>query len=106
MSNLLDTPTALCDLIDYQDDAVVSRTLIKNRTGTLTVFAFDQHQELSEHTAPFDVFIQVIEGDCEVTIGGNPHLLRPHECLIMPADIPHAVKAVTRMKMMVTMIRA
>lgn len=106
MGNPIDTPTALCDLVDYQDDAVVSRTLIKNPTGTLTVFAFDQHQELSEHTAPFDVFLQVIEGECEVTIGGNPHLLRPNECLIMPADIPHAVNAVSRMKMMITMIRA
>jgi len=93
------------NLVDYQSGAVVSRTLAKNPKGTITAFAFDQCQELSEHTAPFEVFLQVIDGECEVTIDGNPHLLRPNECLIMPANVPHAVKALTQMKMMVTMIR-
>lgn len=105
MSQAIDKPTALSDLIDYQDDAVVSRTLIKLPTGTVTVFAFDKDQELSEHTAPFDVLVQAIDGECQITIGGTPHLLEPSETIIMPADIPHAVRAFSRMKMMITMIR-
>ena len=96
----------LAGLIDYQDEAVVSRTLIKKTTGTVTLFAFDQGQGLSEHTAPFDALVQVLEGEVEVSISGNPLRLTAGQMVIMPADKPHAVNAVERCKMLLTMIRS
>lgn len=96
----------LASLIDYQAGAVVSRTLIKKPTGTVTLFAFDQGQELSEHTAPFDAMVQVIEGEVCVTLGGNPLDLSGGQMVVMPANIPHAVKATKKFKMMLTMIRS
>ncbi len=93
-------------LIDYQTAAVVSRTLIKKATGTVTLFAFDEGQELSEHTAPFDALVHVLEGEAEITISGKPLRLIGGQMVIMPAGEPHAVKAATRFKMMLVMVRS
>ncbi len=93
------------ELIDYQDGSVVSRTIIKKETGTVTVFAFDKGEGLSEHTAPFDALVEIIDGEAEVVISGEPHKVRSGEILIMPADKPHSLKAVERFKMILTMIR-
>jgi quercetin dioxygenase-like cupin family protein len=96
----------LKDLVQYGDGAVVSRTLVKRPTGTITLFAFDKDQELSEHTAPFDAVAQLLDGEAVITIGGNPLVTRAGETVIMPANIPHAVKATARFKMLLTMIRS
>jgi quercetin dioxygenase-like cupin family protein len=92
-------------LVNYQTGAIVSRTLIKKPTGTVTLFAFDEGQELSEHTAPFDALVEVLEGETEITIAGKPLRLAAGQMVIMPADKPHAVKAVGQFKMMLIMIR-
>ena len=92
-------------LVDYQDGAVVSRTLVKKEKGTVTVFAFDQDQALSEHTVPHDALVQVIDGETEITIGGKPHVVRVGEMILMPGSVPHAVKATSRFKMILTMLR-
>jgi quercetin dioxygenase-like cupin family protein len=97
---------SLVDLVAYQEASVVSKTLIKKETGTVTLFAFDQDQGLSEHTAPFDAMVYVLDGEAEITISGNPVVVRQGEMLIMPANEPHALKAVERFKMMLTMIRS
>ena len=94
------------DLVNYQDGAVVSRTLINQKTGTVTLFAFAEGQELSEHTAPYDALVQVLEGETEISIGGQPFRLTAGDAIIMPANDPHAVKALTQFKMMLTMIRS
>ncbi len=94
------------DLVGYQEGAVVSRTLINQKTGTVTLFAFDQGQELSEHTAPYDALVQVLDGETEITIVGQPFHLKAGDLIIMPANDPHAVKAMTKFKMMLTMIRS
>jgi len=94
------------DLVQYGEGAVVSRTIVKQPTGTLTLFAFDQGQELSEHTAPFDAVVEVLEGEVVLTIGGKAVRATAGQTVIMPANIPHAVKAVTRFKMLLTMIRS
>jgi quercetin dioxygenase-like cupin family protein len=96
----------LVDLVNYQEQSVVSKTLIKKETGTVTLFAFDQGQGLSEHTAPFDAFVYVLDGELEITISGNPLILKEGEMIIMLANEPHALKAVKRFKMMLTMIRS
>ncbi len=92
--------------IQYQSEGVVSKTLIDTKPGTLTIFAFDQNQGLSEHSAPFDAFIHLLEGEMEITIGGNPIILKNGQSLIMPANIPHALRAIASSKMMLVMIRA
>lgn len=94
------------DLVNYQDGSVVSRTLINQKTGTVTLFAFDTGQELSEHTAPYDALVEVFDGETEITVSGQPFHLRAGDMIIMPANQPHAVKAVTKFKMMLTMIRS
>jgi quercetin dioxygenase-like cupin family protein len=91
--------------IDYNTDAVVSKTLVKKKTGTVTLFAFDKGQELSEHTTPFDAMVQIVEGEAELIIGGESVIAKEGELVIMPANIPHAVKAQKRFKMLLTMIR-
>jgi len=96
----------LGELVNYQDGAVVSRTLVKRATGTITAFAFDAGQGLSEHTAAFDALLQMIEGEAEITIAGKPFLLREGEVILLPAQAPHAVAATTRFKMLLTMIRS
>ena len=96
----------LVGLVDYQDQSVVSKTLIEKKTGTVTLFAFDQGQGLSEHTAPFDAMVYVLDGEVEIRISGNPSLLKEGDMIIMPANEPHALKAVKKFKMMLTMIRS
>jgi quercetin dioxygenase-like cupin family protein len=93
-------------LVDYQDGAVVSREILKKPTGTVTIFAFDEGEGLSEHTAPFDALAHVLEGEAEITIAGQPHRVRSGEMILMPAGQPHALKAVQRFKMILTMIRS
>lgn len=104
--NLLATVLEPAALVDYQDDAVVSRTIIKKATGTVTAFAFDRGQGLSEHTVPFDALVQVLDGEAELTIEGKPYRVADGRMLIMPAGKPHAVTAVERFKMLLTMIRS
>ena len=94
------------ELVNYQDGSIVSRELVKKPTGTVTIFAFDEGQGLSEHTAPFDALVQVLEGEVEIMISGQPHRLRAGEMILMPAGQPHALKALARFKMMLTMIRS
>ena len=96
----------LGELVNYQDGAVVSRTLVKRATGTITAFAFDAGQGLSEHTAAFDALVQIMEGEAEITISGRAFQLRSGEAILLPANQPHAVTAATRFKMLLTMIRS
>lgn len=96
----------LAELISYQDGAVVSRTLISKQNGTVTVFAFDKEQGLSEHTAPFDAMVQVLDGEVEISIAQKPHRLKAGEMIIMPANQPHALKALSQFKMLLTMIKS
>lgn len=98
--------TNLSRMVDYQNDSVVSREIIKKKTGTVTLFAFDEGQGLSEHTAPFDALVYVVDGEAEVTISGKPFRLRAGEMIMMPANEPHALSAVKRFKMLLTMIRS
>ena len=93
------------DLIKYQAGSIVSREIIRQKTGTVTLFAFDKGQGLSEHTAPFDALVYVLEGEVEISISGQPHVVKGGEMIIMPADQPHALKALQRFKMVLTMIR-
>ena len=95
----------IAELVEYQDGSVVSRIVVKAETGTVTLFAFDEGQELSEHTAPFDALVHVLDGEVAITISGNPFHLRTGDAIVMPADEPHAVKAVKKFKMLLTMIR-
>jgi quercetin dioxygenase-like cupin family protein len=103
---LYSKPFSYADLISYQEGAVVSRTVIDKKPGTVTVFAFDKGERLSEHTAPFDALIEVIDGTGVVTIEGTPHEVLKGQSIIMPANRPHAVDAVERFKMVLVMIRA
>ena len=96
---------ALGDLIAVQPGAVASRTLRKGKAGTLTVFAFDAHQELSEHSAPFDAIVQVLEGRLTITIGGTPHVVEEGRVVLMPANVPHALRAELPTRMLLTMFR-
>lgn len=93
-------------LVEYAPGAVVSRTIADCDAGTLTLFAFDEGQGLSEHSAPFDAIVQVIDGEAELVIGGKPVRARAGQLVIMPANVPHAVRAPKRFKMLLTMIRA
>jgi len=94
------------DLVDYQKGSVVSRTILEKETGTVTMFAFDQGQGLSEHTAPYDALVYILDGEADITISGRTHQLSVGEMIIMPANQPHALKAVKRFKMELTMIRS
>lgn len=96
----------LIDLIDYQEDSVVSRTIIDKKTGTLTLFAFGEGQGLSEHTAPYDAIVYLLDGEVEVSISGKNLRLKEGEMVIMPAGEPHALKAIKRFKMMLVMIKS
>lgn len=98
-------PMVLEKLIEYQEASVVSRTLVDKKVGTVTAFAFDEGQGLSEHTTPYDALVEILDGEVEITISGNPLSLRKGEMVIMPANKPHALKAITRFKMLLTMIR-
>ena len=99
-------PMAPLGLVGYQEGAVVSRTLLKRAGGTITLFAFDEGQSLSEHTAPFDAISHVLEGEADITIAGTVHHVSAGEMVLMPANQPHAVHARTRFKMLLTMVRS
>jgi quercetin dioxygenase-like cupin family protein len=96
----------LAELVEYQEGSVVSRTIIDQKTGTLTLFAFSEGQGLSEHTAPFDALVHLLDGQAEVTISGKSYLLKAGETIIMPANKPHALKAPKDFKMLLVMIRS
>jgi quercetin dioxygenase-like cupin family protein len=104
--NLIGETLDLQKLILYHEGSVVSKTLIDKGIGTITLFAFDKGQGLSEHTAPFDAVVQIIDGEAEITISGVKHNLKAGQMIIMPANQPHALKAVSKFKMLLTMIRA
>lgn len=93
-------------VINYSDAAIVSKTIIKKSAGTVTFFAFDAGESLSEHTAPYDVLLQVLDGNAEITLGNEIYTVLKSQAIILPANIPHAVKANERFKMMLTMIKA
>lgn len=96
----------LKESVAYQDHAIVSKTLIEKQGGTITLFAFDSDQNLSEHTAPFDALVQIMEGEAEISISGKPLRLREGEMIVMPGGKPHAVRAIGRFKMMLVMIKS
>jgi len=95
----------MAELVAYQEGSVVSRQITKADGGNVTLFAFDKDQELSEHTTPFDALLHVLEGEAEIKISGKPYHLKTGDAIIMPADEPHAVKAIQRFKMLLTMSR-
>jgi quercetin dioxygenase-like cupin family protein len=98
--------TRLAELVNYQEGAVVSRTLIGRAAGTVTLFAFDEGQGLSEHTAPYDALAQVLEGSGEIVVSGQPLPTTAGEAVLLPANQPHSLKAITKFKMLLTMIRS
>ena len=99
-------PNELEKLIDYQTASVVSKTIIKQPTGTVTLFAFDKGEGLSEHTTPFDALVYLVDGEAEITIAGKANLVKKSEMIIMPANNPHALKAKERFKMLLMMIKS
>lgn len=101
----LEGPTALAALVEYQPGAVVSRTIVKKKAGTVTAFAFDDGEGLSEHTAAYDALVVLIEGACEVTVAGTPHRVAAGQLLRLPANRPHALRAIGRFKMLLMMIK-
>lgn len=104
--DLIGKALTMSDLVGYHDGSVVSKTLIDKKIGTVTLFSFDAGQGLSEHTAPFDAFVQVVDGEAEVVIDGEAQTVTAGQMIIMPANIPHELKAVQRFKMLLVMIRA
>ena len=105
-SVLVAQTTKVADLVSYQEGSIVSREIVKKPTGTVTVFAFDEGQGLSEHRAPFDALVHVLEGEVEITIAGKLHRLQSGEMILMPAQQSHALKAMQRFRMILTMIRS
>lgn len=97
---------SITDLLDYQDGSVVSKVLIKKGTGNVTLFAFDKDQGLSEHTTPYDALVQVIDGKADIVLDGKSNITSAGEIIIMPANVPHALKAIEKFKMMLIMIRS
>lgn len=106
MEKLKEQAMRLVDLVDYQEGSVVSREIINKKTGTVTLFAFDEGQGLSEHTAPFDALVYLLDGEAEIVISGKVFRLKEGEMVVMPANQPHALKAVKKFKMILTMIRS
>jgi quercetin dioxygenase-like cupin family protein len=102
---LLGKVMRLKDLVAYQDGTVASRMIVFKDAGNITLFSFDEGEGLSEHTAPFDAVVTILDGECEVWVAGETHRLKEGETIIFPANKPHALSAVTRFKMMLTMIR-
>lgn len=96
---------SFAESVDYASGAIVSKTVLKKETGNISLFAFDKGEALSEHTAPFDAMIQVVDGKAQVIIGGKPFEVTAGNSIIMPANIPHAVKAIEKFKMILTMIK-
>jgi quercetin dioxygenase-like cupin family protein len=103
---LVARPISLAKAVDYQKDSVVSKTIIDKKTGTVTLFAFDQGQGLSEHTTPFDALVYIVDGEAEITISGKQALATEGDVIIMPAGHPHALKAPKPFKMLLIMIRS
>ena len=103
--NIVGEAGSLVGLVDYQDGSVVSKEVIKKEKGTVSVFAFDKGQGLSEHTAPFDALVYILDGQVEINIAGKSHLLKTGQVIIMPANKPHSLKAVERFKMLLVMIK-
>jgi quercetin dioxygenase-like cupin family protein len=103
---LIGKALTMSDLVAYQDGSVVSKTLIDKKVGTVTLFSFGAGQGLSEHTVPYDAFVQVVDGEAEVTINGEPQTVAAGQLIIMPANIPHELKAVKPFKMLLVMIRS
>jgi quercetin dioxygenase-like cupin family protein len=93
------------DEVDYSEGAIVSKNVLKRDTGNISLFSFDKGEGLSEHTAPFDALVQVVDGRAEITVGGKIHLLEKGDSIIMPANIPHALRAIEKYKMVLTMIK-
>jgi len=106
MSNIVGEVKKLTDLVGYQDGAIVSKEIIRNEKGTVTLFAFDKGQGLSEHIVPFEALVFNFDGKAEVSIEGKPHLLGAGEMIIMPANKPHALKAIERFKMLLVMVKS
>jgi len=106
MKEFLTEAYKIKDLVEYHENAVLSKELLKKETGTVTIFSFDQGQGLSEHTAPFDALVAILDGEAEITISGQAHQVSEGEMIIMPAGEPHALRANTRFKMMLVMIRS
>jgi quercetin dioxygenase-like cupin family protein len=104
--NIKSNVLSLVNLIEYQIDSIVSKIVINNTGGTVTLFAFDKNQKLSEHTAPFDAMVSIIDGDAKITISGKSFYLKKGESIIMPANEPHAVEAEKKFKMMLIMIKS
>ncbi len=100
------TPRSINDALHYQEDAVVSRELIHKTTGTVTLFAFDTNQGLSEHTAPYDAFIMITDGQAEVTVSGVKHEMKAGDMILLPANSPHALQAIKPFKMVLTMMKS
>jgi len=94
------------EIVEYTDGAVVSRTIIKKQTGTVTVFSFDKGEGLSEHTAAFDALVNIVDGTADILINGVSHILNGGQSIIMPANVPHALKAVEKFKMVLVMIKS
>lgn len=99
------TVIALEQSIDYTVGGIVSKQVTKSKAGNITIFSFDKGQGLTEHTANFNAFVQILDGEVEICIDGAPHYLKKGDCIIMPANRPHALRAVERFKMLLTMIR-
>jgi len=104
--NLIGRALALGELVSYQEGAVVSKTVIDKKIGTITLFSFDAGQGLSEHTAPYDAFVQIVDGEAEITIADELHKVVAGQFIIMPANRPHALRGITPFKMLLVMIRA
>ncbi len=105
IEDLCTQPAPLVDWSDYQTESIVSRKLIQKPTGSVTFFAFDEAQELSEHTAPYDALVYLLDGEAEISISGKPVRVRKGEIFMMPANHPHALKAVKRFKMLLVMVK-
>lgn len=106
MSDMIARALKLAGLVDYQEGSVVSKEIIKRDKGTVTIFAFDAGQGLSEHTAPFDALVYIADGEAEITISGKPSIVSSGEIMIMPANKPHSLKALVKFKMLLVMIRS
>ena len=95
----------LIDSINYQNNSIVSKQILKKPNGNITLFAFDKDESLTEHTSPFEAVVYMVDGEMEIKIGGNPYNVKAGEILVMPADIPHGLKAIVKSKMLLTMIK-
>jgi quercetin dioxygenase-like cupin family protein len=104
--NFIRTPFAIADLVAYQEHSVVSKQILSKKTGSLTLFAFDKGEGLSEHTAPFDASVLILDGKATIMIGGKPHKLEKGGMIIMPAGVPHSLRATHPFKMLLIMIRS